>query len=77
MNDPTKSKVQEALLLVEQMLDHGEVACGLQYVRRLLHEAVTDTPDEDEVVELTAEPPCEQRDTDGRLRSIFLHRKTK
>jgi hypothetical protein len=56
MND---KKVLEALRLCEQALDFGDGVPVLHQIRQLLHDAVTDTPDDDEMMELTADgaPP--------------------
>jgi hypothetical protein len=52
-----RKKLYEALCLVEQMIDRGDAPLGLTQVRTLLHAVLTDTPDDDETIELTAEPP--------------------
>jgi hypothetical protein len=80
-----RTKLLECLETVYEMTAdvEGHYPVGLVRVRVLLEEVLacmppsSIVPDEDEMVELTAEPPCEQRDIDGRLRSIFLHRKTR
>lgn len=67
-------KADEALALVEQMIDRGDAPLGLVQVRDLLREALA--PDADgETVYIGAEPPCEDHDIDGRLRSVFIRPK--
>ncbi|HEY7423261.1 MAG TPA: hypothetical protein VH682_03375 [Gemmataceae bacterium] len=71
-------KVHEARRLCEEMIDRGDAPCGLGAIRELLHAAITDTPDDDEIVELTAEPPAfgivrppAEDNIDARLKAIF------
>lgn len=54
-----KKKLEEALEIVNEMTADVEerYPVGLLYVRRLLEEVIAECWDEDEIVELTEEPP--------------------